>query len=74
MLEKQQELPRRLSGAAQTESLTELKQAKGFLQEPSNRRTNELLKNKQKPVLLGERTTYETLSPERAPLHHGNDR
>jgi hypothetical protein len=38
------------------ESLTGLKQAKGFLQGPSLRRTRELLK--QKPVTVGDRTTH----------------
>jgi hypothetical protein len=38
------------------ESLRGLKQAKGFLQGPSVRRTRELLK--QKPVRMGDRTTH----------------
>jgi hypothetical protein len=55
------------------ESLTGLKQAKGFLQGPSVRRIKELLKLNLKPVALGQGTTHTTLSPERTPLQNGID-
>jgi hypothetical protein len=44
-------------------ALTGLKQAKGFLQGPFVKRTKEL--SKQKPVMLGDRTTHRTPLPER---------
>jgi hypothetical protein len=47
------------------DSLTELKYAKDFLQQTSARRTKILCETKQKPVVVGDRTTYRTLSPER---------
>jgi hypothetical protein len=71
----QHELPRRLSGTGQTEtiknteweSLTGLKQAKGFLQGPSVRRSKELLKLNRNQFRWV-RTTHGTLSPERTPF------
>jgi hypothetical protein len=53
------------------EFLTELKQANRFLQGPYVKRIKELLK--EKPITVGERATYRTLSHERTPLQNGID-
>jgi hypothetical protein len=54
------------------ESTTRLKQAKGLV--PSAGRTRDLWKNKQRPVKMGGRTIYRTLSPKRTPFQTVIDR
>jgi hypothetical protein len=55
------------------ESTTGLKQAKGLISGPSARRTKDLLKLN-RPIKMGGRTIYRTLSPKRAPFKIGIDR
>jgi hypothetical protein len=55
------------------ESTTGLRQAKGLIAGPSARRTKDLLKLNKRPVKMGGRTIYRTLSPKRAPFQTGVD-
>jgi hypothetical protein len=75
----QQELPRRLSGTGQRPSdllgvLNSIQTGIGTPTSTVCQRDQGTIKTKQKPVTVGDRTTYWIPSPERAPLRNGIDK
>jgi hypothetical protein len=76
----QLELPRKQSGTRWTETAKKywestigLNQVKGLASGPSARRKEGSVEIKQRPIKMGGRTLYRTLSPKRAPFKIGTD-
>jgi hypothetical protein len=53
------------------DSLSELKQAKAIMQDPSASKTGGAIKIKEKPAMMVDRTNHRTLSHKRAPFQTG---
>jgi hypothetical protein len=77
LTESQQEMPRKLSGTGQTETtktlgiLNKIQTGKGTHKRTLCQKNQGTVRFKQKPVTVGDRTTYRTLSPKRTSFRMG---